>query len=94
MITGLKIIDEKGRELLIDVIMSFKIEELGKEYVVFTANDDGKSDIVNVSIAELLHKEDGTPTLGYIPKAEMNVVLSFYDSLRDYFKENEDKTEM
>ncbi len=94
MITGLKILDESGKEVLIDIIMNFKIEELGKEYIVFTVNDDGVSEKVNVSIAELKHNAEGIPSLGLIPKAEMNVVLSFYDSLRDYFKNNEGQTEV
>ena len=51
MVTGFNVINENGEEVKIDIIMQFKIEENGKEYVVFTVNDDGKSDDVYINIA-------------------------------------------
>ena len=45
MITGYNVIDENGNEIKIDIIMQFRIEELGKEYIVFTVNDDGTSKV-------------------------------------------------
>ena len=62
--------------------MQFKIEENNKEYVVFTVNDDGKSDDVYVNISGL-ELVDGVYRLRLIPEEEKNMVLVFYDNLRD-----------
>ena len=62
--------------------MQFKIEENNKEYVVFTVNDDGKSEDVYVNIAGL-EMVDGVYKLRLIPEQEKNMVLVFYDNLRD-----------
>ena len=82
MITGLNVINEEGQEVKIDVIMRFKVEELGKEYIVYTVNDDGKSENVTICIAGL-NDEDGHLSLRLIDESEKNLVLVFYDNLRD-----------
>ena len=82
MITGLNVINEEGQEVKIDVIMRFKVEELDKEYVVYTVNDDGVSENVTICIAGLL-EEDGKYNLRLIDESEKNLVLVFYDNLRD-----------
>ena len=50
MVTGLNVINELGQEVKIDVIMRFKVEELNKEYIVYTVNDDGKSERVAIPL--------------------------------------------
>ncbi len=87
MITGFNVINENGEEVKIDIIMQFKIEENNKEYVVFTVNDDGKSDEVYVNIAGLTNV-NGQYQLRLIPEEEKNLVLVFYDNLRDTISGN------
>ena len=87
MITGFNVINENGEEVKIDIIMQFKIEENNKEYVVFTVNDDGKSEDVYINIAGIEEK-DGQFQLRLIPEAEKNLVLVFYDNLRDTISGN------
>ena len=82
MYTGLNVVNENGEEIKIDVIMQFRVEELNREYVVYTINDDGVSEDVYVNIAGLEEK-DGEYQLRLIPSKEKNMVLLFYDSLRD-----------
>ena len=82
MITGFNVINENGELVKIEVLMQFKIEENNKEYVVFTVNDDGKSEDVYVNIAGL-EMVDGVYKLRLIPEQEKNMVLVFYDNLRD-----------
>ena len=82
MVTTVKILNDAGEEILIDVIMRFKIEENNKEYVVYTINDDGKSEDVYVNIAGL-KEENGKYQLRLIPEQEKNLVLVFYDNIRD-----------
>ena len=87
MITGFNVINENGEEVKIDIIMQFKIEENDKEYVVFTVNDDGVSEDVYVNIAGIEDK-DGKYQLRLIPEEEKNMVLVFYDNLRDTIRGN------
>ena len=87
MITGFNVLNENGEEVKIDIIMQFKIEENNKEYIIFTVNDDGKSDDVYVNIAGLVEK-DGEYHLRLIPEEEKNLVLVFYDNLRDTISGN------
>lgn len=87
MVTGFKVINENGQEVNIDVIMQFKIEENNKEYVVFTVNDDGVSEDVYVNIAGI-ENVNGEYRLRLIPESEKNLVLVFYDNLRDTISGN------
>ena len=87
MITGVNVLNENGKEVKIDIIMQFRIEENNKEYVVFTVNDDGKSDEVYVNIAGLTNI-NGQYQLRLIPEEEKNLVLVFYDNLRDTISGN------
>ena len=87
MITGFNVINENGEEVKIDIIMQFKIEENNKEYVVFTVNDDGVSEDVYVNITGIEDK-DGKYQLRLIPEEEKNMVLVFYDNLRDTIRGN------
>ena len=87
MITGFNVINENGDEVKIDIIMQFKIEENNKEYVVFTVNDDGVSEDVYVNIAGIENVE-GKYRLRLIPEEEKNMVLVFYDNLRDTIRGN------
>ena len=54
MLTAYNVIDENGNEIKIDIIMQFRIEELGKEYIVLTVNDDGTSKDAFINITELI----------------------------------------
>lgn len=87
MVTGLKVVNANNQEINVDIIMRFKIEESNKEYVVYTINDDGKSEEVYVNIAGLEEK-DGKYQLRLIPEEEKNMVLVFYDNLRDTINGN------
>ena len=62
--------------------MKFSIEELNKQYIVYTINDDGVSEKVPVLIAET-SDENGNYMLKKIPENEVKTVLMFYDNVRD-----------
>ena len=88
MISGFNVIDENGNEIKIDIIMQFRIEELNKEYAIFTVNDDGVSEDAYINITELAKDETGGYQLKMIPENEKSMVLAFYDSIRDSINGN------
>lgn len=67
-----------NKEIEVDVIGGFKIEELNKEYVLCVYDDDKKNDKVMISIMEICDGE-----LVSIPNEEKEIVLSFYQSFKE-----------
>jgi hypothetical protein len=69
--------------------MSFKFlhelpspEEIKKQYVIYTLNDDGVSEDVTLLINEYVVEND-QPKIVPIPKEETNMVLAVYNTLRE-----------
>ena len=75
MIDYYGVINEAGERVEVKIIMRFKVEELGKEYVVYALNDDHKSEDVLVTIAEI-EEQDGEVKLKLIPYEERNFIAS------------------
>ena len=47
----LNTVNEFGQKITIEILLNFKIEELNKEYVVYTINDDNVSEEVDMIIS-------------------------------------------
>ena len=45
---------ETGEEIAIEIVLSFKVEELNKSFIAYTLNDDGESDTVPIFISEYI----------------------------------------
>ena len=43
---------ETGEEIAIEIVLSFKVEELNKSFIAYTLNYDGESDTVPIFISE------------------------------------------
>lgn len=67
-----------NKEIEVEVIGGFKIDELEKEYSICVYDDDKNSDKVMISIMEI---EDGN--LVSIPEEEKEIVLTFYESFKE-----------
>ena len=65
----------------IEVLVGFKIESIGKEYIAYTVNDDCVSDEVNVLISEIKYNNE-VPEIVPIKDDEKEMVLMFYDKVR------------
>jgi len=77
----LKTLNEFGQEITIEIILSFIIEELNKEYVVYTINDDGISNDVNIIISEIEYINN-IPKIKSIPEEEKEMVILFYNNVK------------
>ena len=67
-----------NKEIDIEVIGGFRIDELQKEYVLCVYDDDKNSDKVMMSILE----KDGEEIVS-IPDEEKEIVLDFYQSFKE-----------
>lgn len=82
MKNSLTVKNENGEEITLEIILNFKIEEYGKNYVAYTLNDDGVSETVNVCISEIEYLED-VPFVKSIPEEEVPTVVAFYNHIKN-----------
>ena len=67
-----------NKEIDVEVIGGFRIDELQKEYVLCVYDDNKESDKVMMSIME----KDGEDLVS-IPDEEKEIVLDFYQSFKE-----------
>ena len=93
--TTIRIIDVDGMEKEAEVLLYFKLEENGKEYLIYTFNEavvdeNGvmSDDLVVVHTSEVLKKEDDVTTLGAVDDEDEWGKIK--DVMRDIIKETEE----
>ena len=74
-------IDQNGNKIVLEEIMTFEIEELGKRYLAFTVNDNGTSDNVCVNLVELFSANDNNLHIKKIESNEENIVKYVFQRL-------------
>lgn len=75
--------DDKGNKIEVEIVANFKIKEYNKEYIIYTLNDDGVSETVNMYISQV-DLSSNPPKFIPIPEEEIKMVLSYYDFIRDH----------
>lgn len=75
------VINENGEEIRLEILFSFRVDELNKGYIVYSVNDDGVSDDVTVCISEF-YIENDVPKIKSIDENEKEMVLLFYESVK------------
>ena len=71
-----------GKDVYVSILGGFVIDELEKEYVLCSYDDDINSDKVIVAILETNVNENGDKILVSIPNDEKEIVLNFYKSFK------------
>lgn len=74
--------NHEEKDIRIEILTTFSIEELKKNYVIYTLDDDGVSEDVTLLINEYVVEND-QPKIVPIPKEETNMVLAVYNTLRE-----------
>lgn len=82
MIESITVVNENDEKIKINILIQFKVEELNREYIAYTVNDDGVSEDVQVFITGI-KEENGEAKLVLIPEQEKTLVLAVYDNIRD-----------
>lgn len=72
-------INENGEEIRVEVILSFSIEELNKNYIAYTINDDDSLETAVVLINEV---DIETNKLLPIKFEEKEMVLTTYNDIK------------
>lgn len=68
---------ENGEAINIELILTFKVPSLNKEYVAYTLNDDKESEDVPLFISEYKDKN-----IKNIPPQDAAIVMDTYQSLK------------
>ena len=70
-----------GKLLNVSLLGSFKVEELNKEFVMYSfVNDDASDQYGKVLFGEIVRDDKGVNVLG-VSEDEIDVVLSYYNNL-------------
>lgn len=77
-----EVINEMGQSVTIDIIGQFRIDEVDRQYVIYTLNDDGVSEELIILIAQV-EMENGKMKLLSIPDKERNMVVAFFNNIKD-----------
>jgi len=74
--------DQNGNVMNIEAIKIFKIDELGKEYIIYSImdNDDSNPD-GELLFGEIIRNDDSIQILGILPSEE-NIVIAYYNEIK------------
>ena len=75
--------DQNGNVMNIEAIKIFKIDELGKEYIIYSImdNDDSNPD-GELLFGEIIRNDDSIQVLGILPNEE-NIVIAYYNEIKN-----------
>ena len=76
-----EVINENNEKITIEILIGFKIEELNKEYIAYTINDNNIYEEIDVCISEIIYIDD-KPYINSIEENEAEKVLLFYEALK------------
>lgn len=74
-------VNYNNKDVNVEIIGGFKIEDLNKEYVLCSFDDNKDSDKEAVVICEI-ERENDIVTLRDIPQEETDMVLLFYKTVK------------
>lgn len=91
MMDDVKFLNDDGREITISLIGFFKIEELGKEFIMYSlVSDDPNVDNGAVLLGEVVRDGVNIQILG-IESDEKDMVVAYYNEISQKIGGNEDE---
>ena len=75
--------DQNGNTMNIEAIKIFKIDELGKEYIIYSIIDNNDSNPEGeLLFGEIVRNDDSIQILGILPDDE-DIVIAYYNEIRN-----------
>ena len=75
--------DQNGNTMNIEAIKIFKIDELGKEYIIYSIIDNNDSNPEGeLLFGEIVRNDDSIQVLGILPDDE-DIVIAYYNEIRN-----------
>ena len=76
-------IDSNNNTINIEAIKIFKIDELGKEYIIYSIMDNDDSNPEGeLLFGEIVRNDDSIQVLGILPDDE-DIVIAYYNEIKD-----------
>ncbi len=76
-------IDSNNNTINIEAIKIFKIDELGKEYIIYSIMDNNDSNPEGeLLFGEILRNDDSIQVLGILPDEE-DIVIAYYNEIKN-----------
>ena len=76
-------IDSNNNTINIEAIKIFKINELGKEYIIYSIIDNNDSNPEGeLLFGEIVRNDDSIQVLGILPDEE-DIVIAYYNEIRN-----------
>ena len=76
-------IDSNNNTINIEAIKIFKIDELGKEYIIYSIMDNDDSNPEGeLLFGEIVRNDDSIQVLGILPDEE-DIVIAYYNEIRN-----------
>ena len=78
----IKVKNDEGKEITVKSLGTFRVEELGKEFIMYSLNDDKpETELGAILLGELIQDEDGNYEVVGILDEEREMVLAFYNEI-------------
>ena len=75
--------DLNNKPMNIEAIKIFKIDELGKEYIIYSIMDNDDSNPEGeILFGEILRGDDSIQVLGILPEEE-DIVIAYYNEIKN-----------
>ena len=75
--------DQNGNVMNIEAIKIFKIDELGKEYIIYSIMDNDDSNPEGeLLFGEIIRNDDSIQVLGILPDEE-DIVIAYYNEIKN-----------
>ena len=75
--------DQNGNVMNIEAIKIFKIDELGKEYIIYSITDNDDSNLEGeLLFGEIIRNDDFIQILGILPDEE-DIVIAYYNEIKN-----------
>jgi hypothetical protein len=76
-------IDSNNNTINIEAIKIFKIDELGKEYIIYSIMDNNDSNPEGeLLFGEIVRNDDSIQVLGILPDEE-DIVIAYYNEIKN-----------
>ena len=82
MMDEIKVKNDEGKEITVKSLGTFRVEDLGKEFIMYSLNDDKpETELGAILLGELIQDEEGNYQVVGILDSEREMVLAFYNEI-------------
>lgn len=74
--------DKDGKPIVIEELLTFKIEELNKTFIAFTINDDDSEPTATINLLQIVDENTNHPKIYSIDKKDEKFVVEVFNKIK------------